>query len=124
MPPKYAGVEPNLPFQRSTWNGSHARPSTAIVPSDANAIAGSLSPVRFGAGEVIVPAGAAHVAVSGMLLNAVGPAVACDGPPRPPATATATAVASTRPAARNFRFVICTPRYRSLFQATIPLRDS
>jgi len=68
MPPKNDGVEPKRPVQRLTWNGSHARPSTAIRPSWPNAIAGSLSPVEFAFGDVGMPP--SHVAINGVLENA------------------------------------------------------
>ena len=59
MAPKYDGVEPNVPVQRLTWNGSHPRPSTAIRPSLAKAMAGSLLPDEFAWGEEVKPAGVA-----------------------------------------------------------------
>src|SRR5215470_4460216 len=69
MAPKYDGVAPKCPFHRFTWNGSHARPSTAMVPSLANVIAGSLFPVEFAFGAVVIP-GIGRVEIRGVLENA------------------------------------------------------
>jgi hypothetical protein len=55
MAPKYCGVAPKCPFHRSTWNGSQARPSTAMLPSLPKAIAGSLLPVELAFGAVVTP---------------------------------------------------------------------
>src|SRR5215469_12778203 len=72
--PKYDGVAPKCPVHRFTWAGSHARPSTAMVPSLLNVIAGSLFPVEFAFGAVVIP-GIERSEIRGVLLKA-GPALA------------------------------------------------
>src|SRR6266516_1389722 len=71
MPPKKAGgVSPKWPFQRSTWNGSQPRPSTAIVfPGPPKSIAGSLLPVELAFGWVVSPAGGDQVEISSWFEN-------------------------------------------------------
>jgi hypothetical protein len=98
--PKYDGVVPKWPVHTFSWNGSHARPSTAIIPSLLNAISGSLFPVEFAFGAVVTPV-IGSVEIKGVLVNAgigVGPdsAVGRDALAPAPAGCRATAaVAST-----------------------------
>ena len=89
-----------MPVQTFTWNGSQPSPSTAIVPSSANAIAGSLSPVLFegvpdpgNAGPMVspVPVGS-HVPKSGVLLK--------DGVDAPASEAVKANAAATTPERR------------------------
>ena len=85
MAPKYDGVTPNVPVHRFTWNGNHPRPSTAMRPLLAKAIAGSLLPDEFACGDEVKPAGVAGE-MSRMLEKAEeearAPAQRPPGPPR------------------------------------------
>ncbi len=95
MAPKYAGVAPKCPFHRFTWNGSQPSPSTAMLPSLPKAIAGSLLPVEFAFGAVVMP-GSCRVEMRGVLVNAgVGVVPAAAAGCRITAAAASTARAPT-----------------------------
>jgi hypothetical protein len=53
-----------------TWKGSHASPSTAILPSLPTAIAGSLLPVELANGEVVTSKLGAQVEISSVFETA------------------------------------------------------
>ena len=94
--PKYDGVVPKWPVHTFSWNGSHARPSTAMVPSLLNAISGSLFPVEFALGAVVTPA-IGSVEIKGVLENAgigAGPASAASREAVAPAAADCRATAT------------------------------
>src|SRR5215470_1804065 len=107
MAPKYDGVAPKCPFHRFTWNGSQASPSTAMVPSLANVMAGSLLPVEFAFGAVVTPE-IGKVEISGVLVNAgVGglPAAAADGSAMPAVARAANAPMDTSLLRMKFRLI-------------------
>jgi hypothetical protein len=112
--PKYDGVDPNVPFQRFTWNGSQPRPSTAIAPSEPNAIAGSLSPDEFATGDAVSPDGGDHVPRRTVFENADADA---------PAT-TAQLIANANAIATTNLFVMRSPLSLSAVGANIELSYS
>ena len=99
-----------MPVQTLTWNGSQPSPSTAIVPSFANAIAGSLSPLLFdgvpepaNAGPMVSPDPVgSHVPNSVVLLND-----GVDAPATEAVRATATTARASSIQRRIFPRITC-----------------